>query len=226
MAVSEPPAAPATGRAPSPDRWERLAPLTGVAAMVLLIAAVFIHDSGDVPDEDAPVQAYLKYFVDDKDTILFGGLLFAIACALLLWFLGTLRARIAAAEGGTHRLASIGFGGAVAMVTLMLSAIGVEISGAFAIDEDVRMTADAAQALELAGNGLFFVAWYAGAVFLLATAVAVLRTGVLARWLGWVTLAMGVVLLVPWVGWAVFFFLLPLWIVLVAVLLYRAPPVT
>jgi hypothetical protein len=52
---------------------------------------------------------------------------------------------------------------------------------------------------------------------------------VLPRWLGWFSLLIALVLLVPWINWAAFIFAVPLWVIVVSVLLWqaasRAPPV-
>ena len=225
MAVSQPPVQSAPddrAHAPSPDRWERLAPLTGAAAFVFFLIGSIVLEGAESPGENEPAQAYFVYFDEESGAILTGGLLLILGSVLLLWFAGSLRTRLAAAEGGSHRLASLAFAGAVAMVTLMLGAVSMEMSGAVAIEEaDVPLGPEAAQALVVAGDGLWFAAWYGGVVFLLATALAMLRHGVLPRWLAWVTVAMAVVLAVPWVGWAIFFFLLPLWILGVSILLWR-----
>ena len=57
---------------------------------------------------------------------------------------------------------------------------------------------------------------------LIVTGLAVLRTGALPRWLGWVSLLIALVLLVPWINWAAFIFALPLWVIVVSVLLWQA----
>jgi hypothetical protein len=224
MAVSQP---PVTG-APTPrtgflsaDRWERLAPLTGVATVVLFIAGGIVLDGAAEPADDAPARAYVTYFDDEQGSIYGGSLLFMLGIVFLMWFAGAVRAYLAAAEGGTHRLASVGFGGATVVAVLMLAALGSQLSGAFAVDEDVALTGEAAQALFWAGDGLFYAAFFGAAVFVLANAVVMLRTGALPRWLAWASLALGVILLIPWVGWAGFIFLMPIWILVVAVLLWR-----
>ena len=227
MAVSQPPVAsapsPRTGLL-SAERLERFAPLTGIAAVALIAAGGIVVDGSDQPADEAPAQAYLTYFDQEQDALFLGSFLVMLGCVFLLWFAASGRARLAVAEGGAHRLASLAFAGATAMVVLLLAAVAPSLSAAFAIDEDVALTPEAAQALYAAGSGLFYAAWFGGAVFLLATGLAMLRTRVMPRWLGPATLAMGVLLLIPWVSWAVFLFLLPVWTVLTALLLFREHP--
>jgi hypothetical protein len=57
--------------------------------------------------------------------------------------------------------------------------------------------------------------------FLLAVGLAAVRLRVLPAWLGWISLVLGVVALVPPIGWAVVVFAFPLWIVGVAAFLWR-----
>ena len=56
---------------------------------------------------------------------------------------------------------------------------------------------------------------------MIATAVAVLRTGILPRWLAWVSLALALLLLIPPIGWLGLIFGLPLWTLLVSFLLWQ-----
>jgi hypothetical protein len=225
MAVSQPPVTtagpPRTGHL-SAERWARYAPLTGIAAVVLFVGGGVVSDSAATPDDDARPIAYLTYFDDERGTIYASSMMFMIGVVFLLWFAGALRARLAAAEGGEHRLASTAFAGAITLSVLIFASIAPQVAGAFITEEDIRLAPDAAQALYLMGDGFFFAAWFGAAVMFLASAVAILRTGALPGWLGWATLALGVLVVIPWIGWAVFIFLLPLWIVAVAVMLFRA----
>jgi hypothetical protein len=108
------------------------------------------------------------------------------------------------------------------MLTLMWAGQAPELAGAFAA-QDGNLEPAAAQALFEAGDALFVMAWYPAAVMLAATAVVTLRTGVFPWWIGWISIVMAVALLFPWIGWAVFLFLLPIWIILLSVWLWRSP---
>jgi hypothetical protein len=68
----------------------------------------------------------------------------------------------------------------------------------------------------------FFVgAEYALSVLFFASAILALRYAVLPRWLGWVSIVIGVVLLIGPIGWAAFIFATPIWTILVRILLWR-----
>lgn len=203
-------------------RWESLAPLTGVLAVALIVAGVLVFESADTPGPDSAPTEYISYYEDETGTIYPGTLLFALGVLFFVWFAGTVRARLAEREGGVGRVSTIAFGGALGMAALLLAAIGTSISGAFILeDDDGQLAPAAAQALWHVGEGVFLMGWFMGALFLAATAIAALRTGFLPRWLGWATFVIAVLLVIPWVGWLAFIFLMPLWILGVAILLWR-----
>lgn len=65
-------------------------------------------------------------------------------------------------------------------------------------------------------------------VMMLGAAGLLLTERVLARWLGWVALLLGIALFVPWADFIALIIAL-VWIIVVAVMLYRAgdnPPAT
>jgi hypothetical protein len=108
------------------------------------------------------------------------------------------------------------------MIILVSGAVAMQVSGAFAADEEIPLSDESFQLLYWVGDGMFLFSWFLGSVFLFATGLAVLRHGVLPTWLGWVTLVMGV--LGPWwfTGWIIFIFLLPIWLIVVAIMLWRS----
>jgi hypothetical protein len=71
----------------------------------------------------------------------------------------------------------------------------------------------------------FFPLAIGASVFLLASGLAIVRSGALPSWLGWAALALGVVALTPGGFFAILLMLL--WIVVVSVMLFQrgsAPP--
>jgi hypothetical protein len=205
------------------ERWERLAPWSGVIGVALIVIGALIQSSADRPGEDATAQDVLAYFEGDQSAVIGGSFMVAVGLLFILWFLGSLRSRLAWAEGGVMRLATVAFAAGVAMVTLLLAALAPEMAGVFAAEDEGVLAPAAAQALFEAGEGFFFLAWFPAAVLLAASAVVTLRTGIFPSWLGWAGLVMAVGLLIPWIGWAVFLFLLPLWIILLSVWMWRRP---
>jgi hypothetical protein len=210
-----------------PDRlraWERFAPLAGVVAFVLWVIAVILIESADAPGEDAGAQEYATYFEEDSGTIIAGSFLFMLGAAVFLWFLGSLRARIHWAEGGVGRLASIVFASGIVIAVMVIGLAAPQAAGAITADEtDAGIEPAAAQVFEELGDGFFVGGEAAAVVFFLAAAVAALRTRTLPVWLAWASLVLAVAALLPWIGWAVFIWGLPLWVLIVSVWMFLRP---
>jgi hypothetical protein len=214
----------------SDRRGARFAPLTGVVAVILWVIGIAIAEGGaETPDEDAGVQEFARYFNDDSGPILAGAFIFMIGSAVLLWFLGSLRARIAGLEGGVGRVASIVFAAGVVTVAMSLGFNAPEAAAAFAAEQiEGGIDPSAAQALWILGDGFFIAAEVAVAIFFLAAWIAGLRTRAVPVWLAWASLVLGVAAFFPWVGWAVLIWGFPLWVLVASVWMFVRPlqPVT
>jgi hypothetical protein len=203
------------------ERWERLAPLTGVAAVVLWIVGVFVTESVS-PEGDSPAEI-LAYFEEEGTTILVGAFLFALGTAFFVWFLGSLRAAFLAGEGVPGRVTAIAFAGGVGKAVCDLGVVGGGVAGAIAADEG-ELAPEAAQALSWVDDAFFVGAEFMALVLMAAAALIVLRTRVFPAWMGWLALLIAVGLLVVPVGWAFLLFGLPLWVLLASVLLFTRAP--
>jgi hypothetical protein len=204
-----------------PIRWEKLAPLTGVVAVILWVIGVAILEGADAPDTDSPPAEALSYFQGDENAILAGTFVFMLGALFFLWFVGSLRAALYWAEGRQGRLSATAFAGGIATgISALLLPAGSAI-GALNNDD---LSAEAAQVLLMQSDMFFYAAELAAAVLLIATALIALRTQVLPVWLAWITLLIALVLLIPPIGWAALIFGVTLWTILVALLLYVKPP--
>ena len=56
----------------------------------------------------------LDSYRTEEGSVLLGGFVWLLGTFFFFWFLGSLRARLAAAEGGVQRLTALAFGGGVA----------------------------------------------------------------------------------------------------------------
>jgi hypothetical protein len=157
------------------DTWDRYAPLTGIVAVLLWIVGVVVMESIGGPGEGGP-EAYPRYYDDEGGGILGASTTFAIGTLFFLWFLGTLRAALHAAEGGVGRLAGIAFAGGLAFGVLSLATMAPDAAGAirYWVDDETLEPA-AAEALNALGSGFFLLAELSAGLFLIATALAVLR---------------------------------------------------
>ena len=76
---------------------ERFAPLTGVLAVVLWVIGVIVLETAVEMKDPATL---LDSYRTEESSIVLGGFLWVLGTFFFFWFLGSLRARLAAAEGG------------------------------------------------------------------------------------------------------------------------------
>jgi hypothetical protein len=206
----------------SERRWTPLAPLTGALAVLLWIIAVLIIEAGtDTPDEDAGPQAIADYFNEESGAIVTGGFFFMLGSAVFLWFVATLASRLRAGEGGEGRLASVVLASGIAIALMGMATFAPQIGGAFVAEEYAGgVDAGSAQAFWAAGDGFFAAGIASVFVFYLANAIAGLRTRFIPVWLAWASLALAILALIPWVGWATLIWALPIWILIASLWLF------
>lgn len=212
------------------DRWDRYATLTGAAAAVLWVVAMFVREgmTNTVEASAAEPERVLGWFQGDTAGILVSALLFFGAALLFLWFMASVRIAAIAAEGTAGRLTALIFGNGLATAVLFFAFVAPDIAGAIAASED-RLTAESAHALSIVGTGFFVAAEFTLAALFIASALLSFRRTFLPRWLAWTNVVLAVLLFIPPIGWAVVVVLFPLWLVVLSVLLYRqteetAPP--
>ncbi len=198
------------------QQWERLAPLTGVAAVVLWVVGAIVLFGPTDTDEPAEL---LNAYREDDGRIAAGAFIFELGALFFLWFLGSLRSRLAWAEGGIARRAAIAFGAGLATAICLLLLTAPDMTGAISQDDD--LSAPMASALSAVTDVFFIGAELAAAVMLVAIALVALQTGALPRWLAWVSLVLALILVIPPIGWAGLLFLFPLWVLAVSLLLWR-----
>ena len=203
---------------------EVLAPLAGVAAVILFLVGVFIHDVvGDTPDGDGPATEFARYYQEEDGSIWFASIFAFIGLALFMWFVGELRAALGRLEGGVGRLAATAHAGGIAVAVLIFAGFGTQVSAAILVsDRDAPIDPEVAFGFWWVGDGMIVAAFYAAAVLVAASAMVMLRSGALApRWFGWVSVALAILLLLPWINWFGFFGF-AIWVVVMSVLLWRS----
>jgi hypothetical protein len=114
------------------SRLEKLAPLTGAVAVVLLIAGSVIFGAFDfLPSADRAVEI----FSDNPSRSMTGGFLGLYSGILLMWFAGSVYSFSIKQKTGDGRLSMIGFGGGVSS--------GIAISAGFTVMLSAGMRASA-----------------------------------------------------------------------------------
>jgi hypothetical protein len=196
--------------------WDRYAPLSGVLAVIGWVVGIILLDVVETEEESG--AALLAVYNEDETRILAGGIIWLIGTALFIWFLGSLRSRLLAAEGGDGRLTSIAMAGGVATAICLALMPGADMAGVFSNDE---IDASAALALGSMGDVFFLGAEYLLPVLLVASAMVALRYGGLPTWLAWIQVLIALVLLSGVIGWAALIFAFPVWVLVVSYLLWR-----
>jgi hypothetical protein len=195
--------------------WERHAPLAGVLAVIGWIVGIILMNIVDEADTGAEL---LAVYNNDEGRILAGGIIWLIGTALFIWFLGSLRSRLLAAEGGDGRLTAIAYAGGVATAICLALMPAMDMAGALANDD---LDESASLALGNVGTGFFLGAEYLLPVLLVASAIVVLRYGGLPVWLAWLQVLVALVLLSGVIGWAALIFAFPVWVLVTSYLLWR-----
>jgi hypothetical protein len=179
----------------SPGR-DRLAAAAGILSVVVFVIGQYVAPVLVWPAEQVG-GLVASFYANFEGRLLAEAILFGVASALFLIFLGGLWAVLGGAEGEQPRLAPVVVAaGAVtvglvllhaailtALITLEESSLGIQAQGG----------AVASRALYYLHGQVRNLALFPFAVFLGAAGGVVVRTRVLARWLGWVGVAFGLV---------------------------------
>lgn len=203
------------------QNWTRWEPLTGVVAVALWLVGVFVaEEAGNPPESEASPEEVLAWFQDESTAIVAGGFLFMLGGAFFLWFLGSVRTRLLAAEGPLAHLTAIAFAGGVATAVFLIATPGGDIAAG--IEED-DLSPTSADALHDISDAFFVGAEVSAVVFTLAIGVAALRTGALPRIFGWLSAVLAVWLAIGPIGWAGLLLGFPIWVVALSILLTLPP---
>ena len=198
------------------SRLERLAPLTGVIALVLFsVGAALLGIYDYLPSADR-----LQEILSDNATNVFaGGYIGSISAFFLMWFAGSVFSALREQEGGTERASMVAFGGGVASgVTLAIGFSAILASGARAGTDGGITPVEAVTMYDLYGQILGQGFAVTMAVFIGATGVVSLRTVMFPKWFGWASLLIGFALLTPF-GYAALALAL-VWLLVLSVWLY------
>lgn len=197
-------------------RWHVLAPLTGVAFVLLAVLAFIV--SGETPDIDESPQKVLDFYVDNDTSQIWGAALLGWSTVALMFFLGVLRSTLRAAEGAIGRLSAVAFGGGIVLIIGALSFAGFTFTLGDVADDG--LTPQAAQALNALNSDFFFPVAVGVATLMLATAIVSLGSRALPAWLAWPALVIGIVAVTPLGFFAFLAFLL--WTLVASIALWRA----
>jgi hypothetical protein len=197
------------------SKWERWATLAGALAVPFWVAGVALMSTKAKGSKGPEI---LISYHRHSDGILLAGLLWSIGVLLFIWFLGSLRSHYLAAEGAAGRLTAIAYGSGIAASVIAMLIPAADQVGALNKND---IDASGAAVLHHLSDGFFVAAEYTLPVFFFAGAILALRHAALPKWLGWLSVLIGIVLLIGPIGWAAFIFATPIWTLIVSVLLWR-----
>jgi len=209
------------------QNWARWSPVAGIVFVVLwIITFVITGNSPDSSDSDAKI---VSYYADSGHRARDIAALFLVLAASLffLWFLASLRARLVQAEGGSAGLAAAAFGAGLVWAVLTFAAVVSFAAPSFARSDTDKFQLDPNTFRLL--NDFGYVLWFGGttiaAVTVVATAIVSSRTGLLPKWLTWLSFAVAATLLVAFLFFPILIFLG--WVLVVSiVLMWKAEPVS
>lgn len=191
---------------------KKLLPLSGVAAVALIIAAFVV--GGETPGVDGSANEVVSYYSDhDNDLMIASGLL-GLGAFFFLVFSTTVAGLLRRAQGESGGSSALSFAGGIVFAVGLTIFAGLGFTAADAVD-DVEPTV--VQTLNALGEGMFFTVAVGTGAFLIGAGIAALKTGVLPTWLGWAAVAIGIIAITP-IGWFGFM-LLGVWTLIVSVML-------
>lgn len=187
-------------------RW---APISGVLYVILWVVVIFALE-GETGDSDADI---VSWYADsgNRDQQLVSFFLVLAASLCFVWFLSVLRGRLAETEGAAGTKTALAFGAGLVAVTLWTIASAVWMAISFTVGDSDEFVVDPNMD-RLLGN-LGYALWFGGTTIallvVLCTGLVGLKSGVIPRWLAWVSFLVAVLMLasfvfVPfliWLGW-------------------------
>jgi hypothetical protein len=196
------------------NRWNRLAPLSGVALVVVVIVTQVLL--GSEPGSGASGAQFIDYYTKHRDAIRVSAYLTGLVLVLGVFFYGYLRDHLWRAER-SECFGTIAFGGAILFAAGGAIGAGTQLALA---DVPTTISSSTAQALGLLQQDVT-VALIAGgaATLLIASALAVIRGRALPVWIGWLALVLGIASLAPVNNFGALFG--SVWTLLVSVVLWR-----
>jgi hypothetical protein len=171
---------------------KQLVPLSGVVAVVLMIAGFVL--GGETPEADDSLKEVVSYYSEhDTDLQIASGLL-GLAGFFFLVFSTTVAGALRRAQGESGGASALSFAGGIVFAVGVSIFAGLGFAAADVVD-DVDPTV--VQALNALGSDMFFTVAIGTGAFLLGAGIATLKSGALPRWLGWAAVAIGVIALTP-----------------------------
>jgi hypothetical protein len=186
-------------------------PFTGIIFVLFVVAVTILIGQGqDATKKTA--QEIVNHYKDNNTRESIGAILIVFAAASLLYFGGWLRRLLRDAEGPDGILSAVVFGAAVVF------SAGASVAGSIHLAlpdlaDDINPVA--LQAINGIDYDMFFFFPVGLGTLVLATGISAVRHGALPKWLGWVSVVLGVIFFTP--AFFIVFFVGPLWFLVVSI---------
>jgi hypothetical protein len=168
----------------SSSRW---LPLTGIVFVILLLVSIFLP--GSLPNGNASGATVISYAKSNSNSLTISAIVIGFSLFFALLFYGQLRALLRSVPAN-EALATISFGGAV----LFAAGGGVTAGAMLALaDSPSALESGAAQALNMEVRDLALVLYAGLGILMFAAGIAIVRSHILATWLGWAGIVLGVI---------------------------------
>ncbi|MGZ4335170.1 MAG: hypothetical protein ACXVRJ_13005 [Gaiellaceae bacterium] len=191
--------------------------LGGLAFTVLAVVGAILLFDGPTDSSPAKMTAYYQRGSHRNSTHI-GWLLTGLGVFFLVWFIGSVRDRIAAAErldpGNESLLSTIAMIGGAAFVAVALAVIGTA-DGIKTMSDDTYQHTVYSGVIHGASDSGYMMLVSGGAAMaalIFAVSLAVFAFGILPRWVGWFGVLAGVAALL-----SLFFFTMLVWLLWLAV---------
>jgi hypothetical protein len=148
------------------DRYARYGAASGIVAVILMLVGFGIG-TGDIPDISAPAEEWFAWVSESQSDIQLGTTITSVGLFFFIWFLGSLRSALRAAEGGTGRLASVAYGGGIVGAGFFVVALAAIQAAAFRTDappDVIRGLADISTVCGAPAAGAFTALFAATAI--------------------------------------------------------------
>ena len=171
---------------------KQLAPLSGVLAVVLIIAAFAV--GGESPEANDPLSEVISYYTDNDTDVQISAALLALGAFFFLIFSTTVAGLLRRAQGDTGGPSAFSFAGGIVFAVGLTIFAGLGFTAGEVIGDVDPIVVVTINALSM---DMFFTVAVGTGAFLLGTGVGTLKTGVLPKWLGWAAIVIGVVAITP-----------------------------
>ncbi len=194
----------------------RFLPLSGSVFVIVALVAV-IGFAGDVPESNAPGAEVASFYDDEQTQQVIGAFLWVASIPFLVFFAVAVAGFARSAEARTM-WGYVVVGGSVLLGATLALLAAIQFAMTDGATNDISPAALEALNLIL-GNG--WVAFNGALGVMMLGAAGCLLSAIRYRWLGWVALALGVALFIPFADFVALILSL-LWILVASVLLFRA----